>query len=269
MTALYAGLLGIVQGLTEFLPISSSAHLILARAFFGWDSDQFGLAFDVACHAGTVLALVAYFRGELAALLRAARHPLRAAPDEPARRLWLIIAGTIPVVVVGLAFGDAIEEALRTVGVVVSALVIGAVALLAAERLGTRGRAEASLTIPEVFAIGCAQAAALIPGVSRSGATIAAGLLLGLQRDAAARFGFLLGVPAILAATAKEGLELVRHGATTETMALFAIGLASSAVVGFFTVKYLIRYLAGHATDVFAYYRLLLAASVVVWLWWR
>lgn len=262
---LYAALLGIVQGLTEFLPVSSSAHLILARALLGWDADRFGLAFDVACHVGTLLAVVAYFRVDLAAMAAAAPRALTRDDDVPARMLRLVVVGTLPVVAVGLALDTFVEERLRTPLVAALMLAVGAVGLLIAERLGRRDRDERTISMGEALALGFAQASALVPGVSRSGATILVGLLFGLRRDAAARFSFLLGVPAVAAAAAREGLALLAEPMQGEVWGLFGVGLATSALVGYVTVKYFIRYLAGHALDVFAYYRLALAAAVPVW----
>src|SRR5438046_6314738 len=181
---LQAALLGVVQGLTEFLPVSSSAHLILARAFFGFDADKFGLAFDVACHVGTLIAVLIYFRSELArmiaALPRAFRPPV--AMDRDARLIWLLVVGTIPAVVAGLAFNKVIEARMRTPQVAAVTLALGGAALMVAERVGRQTRTEDSLTIAEAFWIGCAQALALIPGVSRSGATITLALVFGLRR---------------------------------------------------------------------------------------
>lgn len=263
MALLFAALLGVVQGLSEFLPISSSAHLILARAFFGWDGEAFGLAFDVACHLGTLAAVVFYFRNDLLAMLRAVPRLFSGEPD--ARRIWLIGIGTVPAVVVGLLFADTIEHQLRTPAVTAWTLALGALGLLWVERLAPRWRDEHGVKPREALAIGVAQASALVPGVSRSGATITLGMLLGLRRDAAARFSFLLGVPAILAAAGKEGLALTRTGLTPADAQLFAVGMIASALVGYLTIKYFLRYLAAHRLDVFAYYRLALAAAVVAW----
>ena len=259
-----AALLGIVQGLTEFLPISSSAHLILAKAFFGWDAERFGLAFDVACHLGTLLAVVAYFRQDLLRMAVALPRVLSRAADPPARLAWLIGIGTIPVVIVGLLLRNA-EDALRTPAVAGFTLFLGGVLLLAAERVARRARDADGLGTGEAFAMGWAQSAALVPGVSRSGATITLALFLGLRRDAAARFSFLLGVPAIAAAAVHEGLKLVGEPLGGETMALFAVGIGVSAVVGYLTIKYFLRYLAAHSLSVFAWYRIALAAAVVLW----
>ena len=267
MTFVYAALLGIVQGLTEFLPVSSSAHLILARALFGWDADAFGLAFDVACHVGTLLAVVIYFWNDLWAMARALPRVFEAGED--ARRIRLIVVGTLPVVAVGLLFADAIENGLRSPAITVVTLTLGAVLFLVAERLRPATRPASDITMGEALAFGCAQAAALVPGISRSGATITMGLFLGVRRAEAARFSFLLGVPAILAAALKEGLHLVKVGMSPDAAPLFLVGMVTSAVVGYLTVRFFMRFLGSHRLDVFAAYRLLLAAVVVVWLFAR
>ncbi|MBL8139942.1 MAG: undecaprenyl-diphosphatase UppP [Acidobacteria bacterium] len=267
MTFVYAALLGIVQGLTEFLPVSSSAHLILARALFGWDADAFGLAFDVACHVGTLLAVVIYFWNDLWAMACALPRALEAGED--ARRIRLIVVGTLPVVAVGLLFADAIENGLRSPAVTIVTLTLGAVLFLVAERVRPATRLASDITMGEALAFGCAQAAALVPGISRSGATITMGLFLGVRRAEAARFSFLLGVPAILAAALKEGLHLVEVGLSADAAPLFLVGMVTSAVVGYLTVRFFMRFLGSHRLDVFAAYRLILAAVVVVWLFAR
>jgi undecaprenyl-diphosphatase len=264
-----AVVLGVVQGLTEFLPVSSSAHLILARALLGWDAAELGLAFDVACHVGTLGAVLAYFRADLAALAAAVPGLLRGPAwpaDAPGRRLRLIAVGTLPVVIVGVLFAGAIEDTLRTPWVTVVTLTVVAVLFLLVERTGRATRGEEAVTPAAALAIGAAQAAALVPGVSRSGATIATGMYLGLRRDAAARFSFLLGVPAILAAAAHEGLPLLQAGLGAEQAWLFLIGMSVSGVVGYFTIAFFLKYLAGHTLAPFAWYRLVLAAVTAGWL---
>jgi undecaprenyl-diphosphatase len=274
-TTVQAAFLGIVQGLTEFLPVSSSAHLILARAFFGFDGDKFGLSFDVACHVGTLAAVVVYFRRELAQMVAALPWLFRPAPPQTshvagdraghAREIWLLAVGTLPAVIAGLLFKHVIEDRLRTPGVAALMLALGAVLLLVAERRGTQSRSDRALKVGEAALIGVAQAVALVPGVSRSGATIAVALLLGIRRADAARFVFLLAIPAILGAAASEAPKLLRAG-LGDAASLFAIGVVTSAIVGYLAVKYFIRFLAGHALDVFAWYRLALAAVAGVWL---
>jgi undecaprenyl-diphosphatase len=261
---LAAAVLGVVQGVTEFLPVSSSAHLILAREFFGWEA-EFGLPFDVACHVGTLLAVVAYFRADIAAMVRAVPRAFDNAPA--ARRIRLIVVGTVPVVIVGgVIWSDRIEEATRTPAVAAVALLVGAVLLLAIERMGALGRGEEALTMPGAVAIGAAQALALIPGVSRSGATIAAGMALGLTRESAARFAFLLSMPAVAAAGAKTALGLRGMPIGSHELAGFAVGLVTSALVGYVTVKYFLQFLTRHRLDVFAWYRVGLALATFAWL---
>jgi len=284
---LQAALLGIVQGATEFLPVSSSAHLILARAFFGFDGDKFGLPFDVACHVGTLAAVVLYFRRELTEMAAALPRLFQPGPpaeargipnggghasgrgaqgDPNARMIWLLAIGTLPAIAAGLLFKNEIERSLRTPLVAAVALAIGSVVFIVAERRGSRTRGDATLTMSEALWIGCAQAVALIPGVSRSGITIAAALLIGLRRVDAARFIFLLAIPAILGAAASEAPHLLKAGMAADTATLFVVGIVTSAVVGYLAVKYLIQYLATHSLDVFAGYRLALAAATLVWL---
>lgn len=267
MSLAAAVLLGIIQGLTEFLPVSSSAHLILARAFFGWDlPPEFGLAFDVALHVGTLVAIVVYFRAEIFSMTRSLPRVLAANPDPPAKLVRLIVIGTLPVVVVALAFKDVIEHVLRTPAVAAGALAAGAVLMLVAERVGPRTRSEDTIGWGEALLIGCAQAAALVPGMSRSGGTIATGMLLGIRRDASARFTFLLSIPAMLAAAAKESIEFASMPLPPGSGTLLVTGVVVSAVTGYLTIKFFLRFLAGHKLDVFAAYRLVLAGATFVWL---
>jgi len=261
-----AALLGVVQGLTEFLPVSSTAHLIIARALFGFDGDKFGLSFDVACHIGTLIAVLIYFRTEIARMIAALPRLAPPAEDEDARLIWLLVIGTIPAVIVGAVFKHVIEDRLRTVAVSAIALAIGGVLLIVADRAGAKTRRESSLTFADALWIGCAQAVALVPGVSRSGATITVALLLGLMRAEAARFVFLLSIPAILGAAVSEAPKLVKGGVHGDERTLFVIGIVASAIVGYAAVKYFIRYLGRHSLDLFAWWRLALAAVAAVWL---
>jgi len=264
---LEAALLGVVQGLTEFLPVSSSAHLILARAFFGWNAEQFGLPFDVACHVGTLTAIVVYFRHDLRDLLRGVPRLLTPASDPDARRLWFIALATIPAVLVGALLGALIDAARTPAVIVVTLSVVGGL-MVVSERTGAHRRQADTLTLLETLAIGVAQACALFPGVSRSGATITAGLFLGLTRQAAARFSFVLGVPAMLGAATLEGAKLAMSDAPMDTLTIqvFLVGMVVSGVVGYLTVKFLLRYLVDHTLNVFVAYRLALAAITAAWL---
>lgn len=267
MSVVAAVLLGVIQGLTEFLPVSSSAHLILARTFFGWEvPPEFGLAFDVALHVGTLAAIVVFFRSDIAGMIGSLPSALSSDASPPARLARLIVIGTVPIVVVAVAFNDYIEQVLRTPAVAAGALTVGAVAMLVAERLGPRVRTENELRWGDAVLIGCAQASALIPGMSRSGSTIAMGMFLGVRRDSAARFTFLLAIPAMVAAAAKETMALRDMPLPPGSYQLIAAGVLVSAAVGYLTIKYFLRFLAGHKLDVFACYRLLLAAATVLWL---
>lgn len=270
MSPLSAAVLGVVQGLTEFLPISSSAHLILARDLFGLHmSEHLDLAFDVACHVGTLIAVVLFFWTELLGMLRAAPQALAPSAGIDGRRLRLVVIGTLPVVLVGLLGGVALEDTLRTPAVAASTLAAGALLLFAAERAGSHSREEAQLTSRDALLIGVAQSIALVPGVSRSGVTIGTGMLLGYRRLEVARFTFLLSIPAILAAAVKSGLELRGAALSPADLQAFAIGLASSAVVGYLAIKFFVRYVSTHRLDVFAWYRLALAAVLVAILIYR
>ena len=266
MDLISAALLGVVQGLTEFLPVSSSGHLILARAFFGWDPGRFGIAFDAACHVGTLLAVVAFFRADVTRLIIAAPGALTGRDGEDERLGRLIIVGTIPIVIVGGLFGDVIEARIRTPLIVAINLVIGAIGLLWVERIGRQDRDARSLGYGEALAIGVAQAAALAPGLSRSGSTLTVSMFLGLRRDTAARFVFLMSLPAVFAVAVKEVVDLSEIGFAGVPLTLMAVGLVVSGVVGYVTVKYFLRYLASHSLAVFAYYRFALAAVTFVWL---
>jgi undecaprenyl-diphosphatase len=264
LALLLAALLGAVQGLTEFLPVSSSAHLILARAILGFDAGGLGLAFDVACHVGTLLAVLVFFRGDIIDMLRAAPSALRAGASGPGRLVQLVVLGTLPVVILGIPLSG-IEDRLRNPWVSAAMLAIGAVLLFVAERIGSHSRPAESLSGLEAIGIGVAQAIALVPGVSRSGATITVGLFLGLDRERAARFSFLLGAPAILAAAAHAGVDLLRTGMTAAELQSFGVGMAVSAAVGYLAISSLLRYLSRHSLAAFAWYRLALAGSVAVW----
>jgi undecaprenyl-diphosphatase len=262
-----AALLGVVQGLTEFLPVSSSAHLVLARAFFGWNVDEgaFGLAFDVSLHLGTLIALLIYFWQDVAAMVAAAPAIVQARGG-PAKLARLMVIGTIPVVIVGATVAKWLEAHLRTPAVIAVTLTIGALWLFAAEAFGSRRRDGESLGAGEAVVLGVAESTALVPGMSRSGSTIAMAMLLGLTRESAARFSFLLGIPAIAGAAAQTGLHVLKAGVGSQDLGLFAIGMVTSAIVGYLTIRFFLRYLVGHSLNLFAWYRIALAVVTVVWL---
>jgi len=264
--------LGIVQGLTEFLPVSSSGHLIIVPALLGWN-DPFidSLAFSVMLHIGTLFALLAYFRDDWLRLIPAGLASIRdrSIGDDPDRRLaWLLVAATIPAVIVGVLFNDVIETAFRQPRLVAVTLVIGAAILFLADRLGSHSRRIESVTFPLAFGIGAAQALALVPGVSRSGISISAGLFAGLDRESAARFAFLMATPI----TAGAGLWELRKvisgeaGVDIPIVPLLA-GMLAAFIAGMLAIAIVLRYLHSHGVGIFVAYRLALAAPVLVaWL---
>lgn len=260
-----AAVLGIVQGLTEFLPVSSSGHLILARWAFGWDAGALGLPFDLACHLGTLAAVVWFFRADLLAMVRAVPSAFSSHPSPDGRRIWLIAAATVPVVIAGLTL-ESWFETFRDPHYIAYTLVIGAGLLFLVERLSPRTGTEATLTMTGAVLIGVAQVCALFPGVSRSGATITAGMLLGLNRLAAARFAFLMSVPAIGGAGLKKLLDMRDVTLGPGDPQMFLVGFLSSALIGYVTVNFLLKYLVSHKLDIFAWYRLVIAAALFYWL---
>jgi len=265
VTYFIAVVLGVVQGLTEFLPVSSSAHLILAHAVFGWGEGALGLAFDVACHLGTLAAVLWYFRADLWPMIGAGPAALTGGGGTHGHTVRLVVIGTVPIVILGLLASDWLET-LRVPTVVVGTLIIGAVGMVVAERARTTSRGAADIRATDAWAIGCGQALALFPGMSRSGTTITIAMLLGIRREVAARFTFLMSVPAVLAAAGHEALEVGQVGISRGEIGVFVVGVLVSGVVGYLTVRYLIRYLASHSLDVFAYYRVVVAGLVAGWL---
>jgi undecaprenyl-diphosphatase len=263
---LQAILLGVVQGLTEFLPVSSSGHLLLGQYFLGLDRQRFGLSFDVALHLGTLVAVVAYFWRDLLRMARAfvrsfTRGRNLADPDQ--RLAYLVVASTVPAALIGFFFED-FFEAVRDPWVVVLNLVLVGVLFIVGEAVGSRSRRAEKLGFFGAVAIGLAQAAALVPGVSRSGATITVGLFLGLRREEAARFSFLMSVPIIAGAGSLKLSEAVSEGMGLSDAILFGAGFLSSAVVGYLAIRFLLNFLTDHSLRAFAYYRFALAAVVAV-----
>ena len=262
MGAFEAIVLGIVQGLTEFLPISSTAHLRIVPAFCGWDDP--GAAFTAVVQLGTTAAVLLYFRRDLLAIASAFLAGLR----DPARRGtlesrlgWFIVLGTIPIGILGLAFKNPIEDEFRTLELVGAALIVGGLVLGWAERAGNHERDIEQLEPRDAAIIGVAQAAALVPGVSRSGATISAGLFLGLDREAAARYSFLLSVPAIVLSGLFELKDVGEGGGAGAGATVLATVLAF--IVGYASIAWLLRYLVRHTFDLFVIYRIALGAIVI------
>ena len=262
MSAFEAIVLGIVQGLTEFLPISSSGHLRIFPALVGWDDP--GASFTAVIQLGTMAAVVLYFREDLWRIgttwLRSLRNPsLRRSLD--ARLGWYLIIGTVPIVVFGLLFSDQIKSGARDLRLVGTTLIVLGLVLALAERVGTRTKTIDDLDTRDGIIYGVAQSAALVPGVSRSGATITAGLFLGYTRPDAARFSFLLSVPAIVGS----GLWELRDIGEGNSPGLGATLLATlvSFVVGYAAIAWLLRWLGSHSTMIFVVYRIVLGVLVL------
>ncbi len=261
MDPIQAIVLAIVQGLSEFLPISSSGHLVLAPRLLGWP-DQ-GLAFDVAVHVGTLFAAVAYFHRELVAMTRGFFGALSGGGLTPDARLALcLILGTIPVGLVGLAFGDLIEHWLRNPLFVAATLSFFGLLMWLADRYGPSLRDGHSIGWRDAFLIGCAQALALMPGTSRSGVTMTMARILGLTREASARFSFLLAVPGIGMAGAYEGIKLVDEPAGAVDWPIIGLGIAVAAVTGYACIAWLLRAINRIGLAPFAIYRFAIAALI-------
>jgi len=267
---LEAAVLGVVQGLTEFLPISSSAHLLIVSQVFGWEDP--GAAFTAVTQIGTESAVIIYFRHDIwriiSAWTRSLVNPaLRANPD--ARMGWFVILGTIPIGVLGLTFADQIETVARNLWLVASMMIALAIVLFIADTRGRKNRTLDRLTLPHAVAFGFAQAAALIPGVSRSGGTITAGLLLGYTREAATRYSFLLAIPAVLISGLYEATKIGSGPAPAWGPTILATVIAFG--IGYAVIAWLIRYVSTKTFLPFVIYRvtlgtlllLLLAAGVL------
>lgn len=261
--------MGLVQGLTEFLPVSSSGHLIIVPYLFGW-TDPFitSLAFSVMLYMASLLALLIYFRADWLRLIPAGFAAIRdrSLQDDPDRRLaWLLVVATVPAVIAGIALNDIIESRVREAQLVAVMLVIGAGLLWIADRTSTRSKDVADVTFPAALSIGVAQAFALIPGISRAGISISAGLFLGLTREAAARFSFLMATPVIAGAGIWEARKLLTGESGVAVAAgPLVIGLVAALVSGLFAISALLRFLRSNSMTVFVVYRIALAALVFV-----
>jgi undecaprenyl-diphosphatase len=268
--------LGIVQGLTEFLPISSSGHLIIVPTVLGWD-DPFldSLLFSVMLHLGTLIALLIYFWREWVRLAQAAvalvRERSMAGPTTESsldRRLVVLLAITVvPGAVLGALLNDIVEQDLRSIGLVALLLAVGAAIMWVADRWGAKDRSIDELTPLAAFGIGLAQALALMPGVSRSGITISGGLFAGLNREAAARFAFYMSGPIIGGAIIFEARHLVEPGALAAGhVDLLVAGVVASLLSGLVAIRFLLRYLQTRSLNIFVAYRVILAVAIVIWL---
>ena len=259
MTPLQAAILGVIQGLSEFLPISSSAHLALSHWLFGWGDPADNVPFDVALHLGTLIAVLLYFRKDLLDLVRGSFDAVRERRDTPELRLasYLVLA-SIPAIVLGLAFKDVFERMHDWPPLMAATLAGVGLVLFAVDRR-PQGH-KTAVTTSSSLVIGTLQAAALVPGVSRSGITIVGGLLCGLTRPAAARFSFLLSIPAILGAVVLNAKHIV-HG----DPAVVLSGMVAAAVSGYLAIGFLLRHIGRTGFAPYAIYRIALAAFILVW----
>jgi undecaprenyl-diphosphatase len=263
--AAHAAVLGLVQGITEFLPISSTAHLRIVPALAGWDDP--GAAFTAVLQLGTLAAVIVFFLGDLVQMARASLAALgdparrRDPNDHEARMLLYLVAGTIPIGIAGILLKHVVEGAFRSLWVIAAAMIIVALALAWVERRAAHNRDFASITMRDAVIIGCAQVLALVPGVSRSGITLLAAMAVGLRRDASARFSFLLSIPAVAAAGVFE-LPKVLHARDIGGAPL-VIGLVVAAVSGYASIAWLLRFLRTRSTMPFVIYRIALGVLLI------
>jgi len=267
MTVLQAIILGIVQGLTEFLPVSSSGHLLLFPFYAGWTIDEVqNVPYYVIVHFGTLMAVLVYFRDDIKLLVHGflASIAERRIGDDPHRRLaWFIIIGTLPVGIVYVLIKGLLENTLESPSLVASFLIVTGVLLVASEKIGKQDTSTQQMKISDVLFIGLAQGLAMLPGISRSGSTIAAGLFRGLGREAAARFSFLLSIPVILAGTFEEMMAL-SLGVKEINVIVLIMGFITASISGYFAIKYFIDYLKKHSLYPFAIYCFALGAITLV-----
>jgi len=268
MTLLQSIILGIIQGLTEFLPISSSAHLVLTPYLMGWQIPaQAAFIFDVLVQLGTLLAVILYFRKDLYRILVAVidglihRYPF----SEPMSRLgWMLILATIPAVVVGLLFKDPVERAFDSPVAVALLLLVTAAFLVVAEVVGKRNRQFETISWKDALIIGLIQAISLLPGISRSGSTISGGMIRDLERPAAARFSFLMSVPVMLGAGVLAIIDLIQLADFSVQLPTLIAGFITSAIVGYLSIRWLLAYLVKRRLYLFAIYCVALSAIVLL-----
>lgn len=268
MNPLQAILLGVVEGLTEFLPVSSTGHLTIVEELLGLRVNDAGVtAFTAIIQVGAIIAVIVYFRRDIVQIIGAWVRGLfhaDARSDPNWRMAWYVIVGSIPIGVVGLLARHLVTGALRSLWVVVAGLVVWSVVMVLAERLGRKERSEVELSVVDAIVIGVVQCFALVPGVSRSGATISAGLFRGLDRVSATRFAFLLSIPALVAAGAFEAATSAGDVASSVGWVNTLIATVVSFLVGYASIAWLLRLVAHHSITVFVWYRVALAAVLSV-----
>jgi len=266
---LHPFVLGMVQGLGEFLPISSSAHLVIAPWLFKWDDP--GLGFDVALHWGTLLAVLVYFRNDITLLVKGFWHSLFKSSRDLQNNIyqklaWLLILASVPGAVIGKLLEKKAETVFRDPGLIALTLSVFGLVILVVDRYGKKAKNLDRIKWLDAVWVGLSQALAIIPGVSRSGSTMGMGLFLGFKREDAARFSFLMSAPIIFGAGLLKAKDAFSGGASVSDV---AIGFVSAAVFGFLSIKYLLRYLAKHDFKIFVWYRLLLAGLILAVMYFR
>ena len=259
-------ILGIIQGIAEFLTISSSAHLIIFRDIFGIVSStpqDMALSFDIALHFGTLLAIGVFFFKEFITMIT--KGLTKGVKDDEGKMLWYLIVATIPAAVAGLLFEDLIEGVIRNnFYIIAAALAIMGIIIYLADAKSKSDKNLKTITLKDAIIIGCSQVFALIPGFSRSGTTIAAGRLLGVNREDAAKFSFFLSAPVVCGAVVLELLEKTTWTVIAAELSTFIIGILISFVIGMLCIKYLLKYLHNHNFKIFMIYRVLIAVVVLV-----
>ena len=254
MNYVLAILAGAVQGLTEFLPVSSTGHLIIFEHIFNISQKEFGLAFDASLHLGTLFAVLIFFFKDYLSVFNFKNN------------LFIkLVIGTIPAAILGLIFENLIENQFRSLTLIAYSLILFSFVIIAAEIYAKRQKQQKAISKRDSFVVGLAQSLALVPGVSRSGATISAGLFLGQTRASAARFAFLLSGPIIAGAGSKKFLDVaLRENLTSADLQFFIVGIVSSAIFGYLTIKYFLKYLQKNTLYPFIIYRVILGALLIL-----
>lgn len=264
-------ILGFVQGIAEFLPISSSAHLIIFRDIFGIGfgmSANMNLTFDIALHFGTLLAIGVFFFKDFIKMIQ--KGFTKGVKDDDGKILWYLVAATIPAAIVGVLFEEAIENVVRSNYVVIAiALAVMGIIIYLADKFSKETKTIKKMTLKDAILVGCSQVFALIPGFSRSGTTIAAGRVLGLDRESAAKFSFFLSAPVVLGAVCLQLIKGTAFSVIAANLGTFILGILVSFVIGLLCIKYLLKYLQKHNFKIFMIYRVVLAAVVLIYIFVR
>ncbi len=268
MDYIYSTILGIIQGLTEVFPVSSSGHLIIAHDLLNFDFVS-NLGFDVALHLGTLISLIIYFYKDIYRYILAffnsfANWDLKNNLNQ--RMVWYILVSTIPAGIVGFFIDDLAEELFRNLWLVASMLILFGIFFIIFEKISKQEKDFEQLNLHSAIYIGIAQVIALVPGVSRSGVTIVTGLAQGMKREAAARFSFLLSIPIVAGAGLKKMYDVSQEGLGNDQWFLLGLGLVVSAVVGYVAIRFLLKFLQNNSLNIFAYYRFVLAGVIIIYL---